>query len=95
MSITKQDALKIGRLARIRLSDNEAEHYTGEINNILGWIEQLQEVNTDGVEQMTSVCDMQLPMREDKITDGDYQEAVLKNAPANDYGCFVVPKVVE
>lgn len=95
MTISKQDALKIGRLARIRLTDEEAEHYTGEINNILGWIEQLQEVNTDGVEQMTSVCAMELPMRKDEITDGGYPQAVLKNAPKSEYDCFVVPKVVE
>lgn len=95
MTISKQDALKIGKLARIRLNDEEVEHYTGEINNILGWIEQLQEVNTDDVPQMTSVCEMSLPMRKDEVTDGGYQEKILKNAPANDYGCFVVPKVVE
>lgn len=95
MSIDKQTALKIGRLARIRLSDEEAEHYAAEISSILNWVEQLQQVDTEGVEQMTSVADMQLPMRKDEVTDGGYPEAVLKNAPANDYGCFVVPKVVE
>ncbi len=95
MTITTKEAFKIANLARIRLSDTEAEHYTGEINNILGWIEQLQEVNTDGVDQMTSVCEMDLPMRKDEVTDGGYQDEILKNAPANDYGCFVVPKVVE
>ena len=95
MSITAKDAKKIGKLARIGLSDTEVEHYTGEINNILGWIEQLQEVNTDGVPQMTSVCEMTLPMRKDEVTDGGYPESILNNAPANDYGCFVVPKVVE
>lgn len=95
MSIDKQTALKIGRLARIRLDDAAAEHYAAEISSILKWIEQLQEVNTDGVEQMTSVAEMQLPMRKDKVTDGNMPEKVLKNAPANEYGCFVVPKVVE
>jgi aspartyl-tRNA(Asn)/glutamyl-tRNA(Gln) amidotransferase subunit C len=95
MSITAKDTQKIGRLARIRLSEEEVQHYTGEINNILGWIEKLQEVNTEGVPQMASVCEMTLPMRKDEVTDGGYQEEILKNAPANDYGCFVVPKVVE
>lgn len=95
MSITKEQTIKLGHLARIRLSEDEAEHYNKEINNILGWIEQLQEVNTDGIEQMTSVSDMDLPMRKDEVTDGAYQEKILKNAPTNDYGCFVVPKVVE
>lgn len=95
MSITTKDAEKIGRLSRIRFSEEELKHYTGEINNILGWIEQLQEVDTDGVEQMTSVCKMDLPQRKDEVTDGGYQDKILKNAPANEYGCFVVPKVVE
>lgn len=95
MSITVKEAQKIAKLARIRMSEEEAEHYTDEINNILGWIEQLQEVNTDGVEQMTSVSQVTLPMREDKVTDGGYQDQILKNAPASEYGCFVVPKVVE
>ena len=95
MSITTKDAEKIGRLSRIRFSEQELEHYTGEINNILGWIEQLQEVDTDGVDQMTSVCAMDLPQRKDEVTDGGYQDEILKNAPANEYGCFVVPKVVE
>lgn len=95
MSITQKETLKIAKLARIRLTDEEAEHYTNELNGILGWIEQLQEVDTEGVAQMTSVSEMQLPMRKDEVTDGGYPEAVLKNAPANDYGCFVVPKVVE
>jgi len=95
MSITAKDAEKIGRLSRIRFTEEELQHYTGEINNILGWIEQLQEVDTDGVEQMTSVCAMDLPMRKDEVTDGGYQKEILTNAPANDYGCFVVPKVVE
>ena len=95
MAITTQDTLKVSKLARIRLEEGEAEHYTSEINNILGWIEQLQEVDTDGVAQMTSVCAMDLPMRKDEVSDGGDQEAMLKNAPANEYGCFVVPKVVE
>lgn len=95
MSITISEAKKIAHLSRIRMNEEELEHYTGEINNILGWIEQLQEVDTDGVAQMTSVCEMDLPMRKDAVNDGGYQEQILKNAPANEYGCFVVPKVVE
>ncbi len=95
MSITPNDTQKIARLSRIRMSDDDITHYTSELNNILGWIEQLQEVDTTGVEQMTSVCEMKLPMRQDKVTDGGYQKKILANAPDNDYGCFVVPKVVE
>ena len=95
MSINTQTALKIAKLARIRMDEKEAEHYANELNGILNWIEQLQEVNTDGVEQMTSVADMQLPMRKDEVSDGDYQQQILANAPAQEYGCFAVPKVVE
>ena len=95
MSITLAETKKVSRLARIRVSDEEAEHYNAELNSILGWIEQLQEVDTEGVPQMTSVCAMDLPMRKDEVDDGGDQDAILKNAPANDYGCFVVPKVVE
>ncbi len=95
MSLTQDDTKKIARLARIRLNDDEVEHYTGELDNILQWVEQLQSVDTEGVEQMTSVADMRLPMRKDEVTDGNIQEAVLKNAPASEYGCFAVPKVIE
>ena len=95
MSLTPQDTAKIARLSRIRMEEAELAHYTSELNNILGWIEQLQEVETEGVPQMTSVCQMELPMRPDEVSDGGYQPAILSNAPANDYGCFVVPKVVE
>lgn len=95
MALTPQDTKKIAKLARLRVSEDEVTHYTAEINGILHWIEQLQEVNTDGVEQMTSVADITLPLRADKVTDGGIQEAVLKNAPKADYGCFVVPKVIE
>ena len=95
MSLTAEQTKKVAKLARIRLSDDEVAHYTAEINGILGWIDQLQEVNTEGVAQMTSVADITLPMREDRVTDGGIQQAVLKNAPASEYGCFSVPKVIE
>lgn len=95
MSLTVKDVTKIGRLARISVTDEEKAHYAAEISNILKWIEQLQEVPTDGVPQMVSVADMRLPWREDKATDGHQQDAVIKNAPQADYGCFAVPKVME
>lgn len=95
MTIDKQTALKVARLARIRLSDSDAEHYAGELDKILHWAEKLQEVNTDGVPLMTSVAEMQLPMRADVVSDGNYPEAVLKNAPNAQYDCFTVPKVIE
>lgn len=95
MTLEAKDTQKIARLARIRLTEAEVKDYTGELNGILHWIEQLQGVNTEGVKQMTSVADITLPMREDVVTISNIQESLLKNAPASDYGCFVVPKVIE
>lgn len=86
---------KIARLARIRVTEEEKAHYAKELSGILAFVEQLNEVNTDGVPQMVSVADLKLPWREDKVTDGNQQEAVTANAPKSDYGCFVVPKVME
>ncbi len=95
MILDKQAVAKIARLARIEVSDADKEHYAKEISGILKWMEQLNEVNTDGVQMLTSVSDVSLPWRMDAVTDGDQMEAVVKNAPASDYGCFVVPKVME
>jgi len=95
MALDTQAVAKIARLARIKVTEAEKEHFAREISGILQWVEQLSEVNTDGVPQLTSVSDVKLPWREDKVTDGSQQEAVIKNAPASDYGCFVVPKVME
>ncbi len=95
MALDTQTVAKIARLARIEVTEAEKVHFAREISGALQWFEQLNEVNTDGVPQMTSVSDVKLPRREDKVTDGAQQEAVLKNAPASDYGCFVVPKAME
>jgi len=95
MSLDAKAVTKIARLARIAVSDADKEHYAREISGILNWVEQLAEVNTDGVPQMTSVANMSLPLRADVVTDGNQQEAVVANAPSSDYGCFVVPKVME
>jgi len=95
MALDSQAVAKIARLARIKVSEEEKAHYAHEISGILQWVEQLGEVNTDGVPMLTSVSEVKLPWREDIVTDGNQQEAVVKNAPASDYGCFVVPKVIE
>ena len=95
MLLDKQAVAKIARLARIEVTDADKEHYAKEISGILQWMEQLNEVNTDGVPMLTSVSAVKLPWRKDVVTDGNQQEAVTKNAPASDYGCFVVPKVME
>jgi aspartyl-tRNA(Asn)/glutamyl-tRNA(Gln) amidotransferase subunit C len=95
MSIDKNTVKKVARLARIRINDDEVDILSGELSKILAMIEQLSEVNTDGVEPMTSVIEMQMPEREDKVTDGGIPEKILANAPEQTAGFFVVPKVVE
>jgi aspartyl-tRNA(Asn)/glutamyl-tRNA(Gln) amidotransferase subunit C len=95
MALTDNEVQHIATLARIRLSAEELPHYAREINGILKWIEQLGEVNTDGVAALASVSEQLLPWRADVVDDGGYQEAVLKNAPSQQYGCFAVPKVIE
>ncbi|TVQ81737.1 MAG: Asp-tRNA(Asn)/Glu-tRNA(Gln) amidotransferase subunit GatC [Micavibrio sp.] len=95
MSIDTQTVEKIARLARIKVTEDEKAKFATELDGIMQWIEQLQDVDTDGVEPLTSVVDMTLHMREDAVTDGDIQEKVLANAPETAEGFFVVPKVVE
>lgn len=95
MSIDAATVKRIGRLARIRVEENEVEKYQGELNAILGFVEQLNEVNVEGVEAMTSVTPMKLRRREDKITDGGYPDKIVKNAPLSEDNFFMVPKVVE
>lgn len=92
----KQTVTKVAKLARIALTEDDKEHYAREMTGILQWIEELNKVNTDGVPLLSSVVETALPWREDKVTDGNQQEAVLKNAPGGaEHGCFVVPKVLE
>ncbi len=95
MSVNTDQVRHIARLARIKMSDAEIEALVPELNNILGWIEQLGEVNTDGVEPLTAVIDNQLRLRDDIVSDGDCRDAVLANAPGAEHGFFAVPKVIE
>jgi aspartyl-tRNA(Asn)/glutamyl-tRNA(Gln) amidotransferase subunit C len=95
MSVDAKTVKRIGRLARIRIEDSEVEKYQGELNAILGFVEQLGEVDVSGVEPMTSVTPMQLRRREDKVTDGGIADRVVKNAPLSEDNFFMVPKVVE
>jgi aspartyl-tRNA(Asn)/glutamyl-tRNA(Gln) amidotransferase subunit C len=95
MSVDAATVRRIAHLARIAVAENEVEHLRGEINNMLAFVEQLNEVNVDGVEPTASVEDMKLKMRDDVVSDGDYVKRVLANAPASDDGFFQVPKVVE
>jgi aspartyl-tRNA(Asn)/glutamyl-tRNA(Gln) amidotransferase subunit C len=85
----------IAFLARMRVDDDQLEGLAGELSAIIGWVEQLAEVDTEGVEPMTSVVEMALPRRDDAVTDGRCREAVLANAPEGTDDFYTVPKVVE
>ena len=95
MSIDANTAAKVAKLARIEVESQDLEALAKEFNDILGFIEQLNEVDVDGIEPMTSVTPQQLLRRNDNITDGDKQTSVLKNAPISREGFYAVPKVVE
>jgi len=95
MALDKATVARIATLARIKLPEAEQEQLAAELSKILGWIEQLAEIDTTGVEPMSSVVAMNLPMRDDVVTDGDRRDAILANAPAPAQGFFAVPKVVE
>ncbi len=95
MSVDADTVKRIGRLARIKLDEDEVASYAGELNAILGFVEQLNEVDVSGVEPMTSVTPMKLRRREDEVTDGGYADKVTGNAPLSEDNFFMVPKVVE
>lgn len=95
MAIDAATVRKVARLARIAEPEDRIEPLAKELNSIIAWIEQLNEVDTDGIEPMTSAVEVAMPMREDVVTDGGDAARVLANAPKADKGFFVVPKVVE
>ena len=95
MSVDTATVRHIAKLARIAASDAEIEALVPELNNILGWVEQLQEVDVSGVEPMTAVIPNALRLREDQVNDGGIRDQVLKNAPLAEHGFFAVPKVIE
>ena len=95
MAVDAQTVRRIAHLARIAVSDDEVVRLEGEINGILAFIEQLNEVNVDGVEPMVSVTPMKMRQRDDVVTDGEIADDIVKNAPATDDHFFLVPKVVE
>jgi aspartyl-tRNA(Asn)/glutamyl-tRNA(Gln) amidotransferase subunit C len=95
MSVDTATVRHIAKLARIAVTDREVEALVPELNNILGWIEQLQEVDVSGIEPMTAVIPNTLRLREDVVTDGGKRDDVLKNAPVAEHGFFAVPKVIE
>ena len=105
MSLDREAVVRIARLARLKVPDEELEPLAGELSGILAWIEQLNEVDTASVEPLSSVSDVTLPMREDRVSDGGIAAKILGNAPGgavyidpsdkNAGGFFTVPKVVE
>jgi aspartyl-tRNA(Asn)/glutamyl-tRNA(Gln) amidotransferase subunit C len=95
MSVTAEDVRKIASLARIAVTDDQVAAIAPELNNILGWIEQLGEVDTDGVEPLAAVIPNTLRLRDDVVTDGNVRDKVLANAPQAEHGFFAVPKVIE
>ncbi len=95
MSVDKSTVIRIAELARIEVPEAELDRLAGDLDKILHWVEQLSEIDTEGVAPMSSVADMTLPRREDVVTDGDCRDKVLANAPQSRDGFFVVPKVIE
>jgi aspartyl-tRNA(Asn)/glutamyl-tRNA(Gln) amidotransferase subunit C len=95
MSLDLATVRRIAALARIHVEDAELPALQAELNGILGWIEQLNEVNVDGIEPLTGAAQMALKMRQDVVTDGGYPDKILANAPERAGDFFVVPKVVE
>ncbi len=95
MSVDKATVAKIAHLARIAVPEDQLEPLAAELNNILDWVEQLGEVDTDGVAPLSSVADMTLPLRADVVTDGARQDDVVANGPEVEMGFYVVPKVIE
>ncbi len=95
MSVDTDTVKRVAKLARIAVSDEDAVRMTGELNTILGFVEQLGEVDVEGVEPMTSVIPMEMKKRQDVVTDGNKAEDIVANAPASEDNFFMVPKVVE
>tara|TARA_Y100001934_G_scaffold254635_1_gene320735 strand:+ start:1784 stop:2071 length:288 start_codon:yes stop_codon:yes gene_type:complete len=95
MAVDIETVVRVARLARLTVPEGDLETLAGELSNIIGWIEQLDEVDTDGVEPLASVADIKLRWRADEVTDGGIPEKVTSNAPDPQNGMFSVPKVVE
>ena len=95
MSVNADTVRHVAKLARIAMSDAEVEALVPELNNILGWVDQLAAVDTEGVEPLTAVIDQHLRLRDDVVDDGGVRDAILANAPDAQHGFFAVPKVIE
>lgn len=95
MAIDNETVKKVAFLSRLKIEEDKLEETKEEFNKILNWVDQLNEVDTDGVEPLVSVNDSNLILRTDEVTEGNQSQAILKNAPQAQYGYFTVPKVVE
>jgi aspartyl-tRNA(Asn)/glutamyl-tRNA(Gln) amidotransferase subunit C len=95
MSVDSDTVRRVAHLARIAVAEGEIESLRGELNAILAFVEQLGEVDVEGIEAMTSVTPMTMKMRQDAVTDGGIADAIIANAPAHEHHFFLVPKVVE
>jgi aspartyl-tRNA(Asn)/glutamyl-tRNA(Gln) amidotransferase subunit C len=95
MAVDSATVRRIARLARIKVDEDDVPRLAGELNSILHWIEQLNEVDVAAIEPMTSVVAMKMKKRKDEVTDGHYPADIVKNAPAAEDDFFIVPKVVE
>ena len=95
MSVDVQRVKEVARLARIAITDQEAQELTGDMNEILGWVEQLDNVDITNVEPMTAVVDTKIKLRSDEISDGNYADKIVSNAPKSEDDFFMVPKVIE
>ena len=95
MSVDNHTVSRVAHLARIAVAEGEVENLRGELNAILAFVEQLAEVEIEGIDPMTSVTPMTLKMRKDQVTDGGVSDAIIANAPAHEHHFFLVPKVVE
>ena len=95
MSVDRDTVRRIARLARLAVDEDQVAHMESELNTLLAWVEQLQEVDVEGVPPMTSVVEQRLKMRDDIVRDGGYPQDLMKNAPQAEDNFFVVPKVVE
>jgi aspartyl-tRNA(Asn)/glutamyl-tRNA(Gln) amidotransferase subunit C len=95
MAVDSDTVRHVAKLARMRVAPEQQQALATEMSNILRWVEQLNELDTEGVEPMTSVAEMRLKMRPDAVTDGNRQQDILANAPEAKHGFFVVPRVVD
>lgn len=95
MSLDKETVKNIANLARIKVPEENLDHLAGELSSILEWVEQLNGVDTNGVEPLASVVDVTLPLRADEVSDGNCRDKVLANGPDTEDGYYAVPKVVE